>query len=104
MDRFQENHDERNFFRYSIWLVRPQLRETPAVIGQKFLDTLDALSAIDPLFTDWKVFDLPAMEALPLAAARPRIAAIVENNVVRDDYDQPSRNSAIAPLRNRIMQ
>jgi hypothetical protein len=40
-------------------LVRPQRRETPAVIGQKFLDTFDALSAADPLFTPWKVLDKP---------------------------------------------
>jgi Immunity protein 52 len=76
-------------FLYSISLVRPQRRETPAVIGQKFLDTLDALSAADPLFTSWKVLDRPAMAALPLATVRPRMAAIVENNVVRDDYGQP---------------
>ena len=76
-------------FLYSISLVRPQRRETPAVIGQKLLDTLDALSAADLLFTSWKVLDRPAMAALPLATVRPRMAAIVENNVVRDDYGQP---------------
>jgi len=76
-------------FLYSIWLVRPQRRETPAVIGQKFLDTLDALSAADPFFTPWNVLDKPAMAALPLAAARTRIATIVEKNVVRNDSDQP---------------
>lgn len=76
-------------FLYSIWLVRPQRREAPAVIGQKFLGTLDALSAADPLFTPWKVLDRPAMAALPLTAARPRIAGIIEKNVVRDDYGQP---------------
>jgi hypothetical protein len=77
-------------FRYSIVLARPQRRETPAEIGQKFLDTLDVLSAIDPLFTHWKVFDFVAMVAIPLAAARSRITALVKNNVVRDDYDQPT--------------
>jgi hypothetical protein len=77
-------------FLYAVWLTRPQLRETPAVIGQKFLDTLDALSTIDPLFTHWKVLDFVAMGAIPLAAARSHITALVENNVVRNDYDQPT--------------
>ena len=84
-------------FTYSIWLVRPQRRETPAVIGQKFLDTLDALSAADPLFTPWRVLDKPAMAALPLATARPRIAAIVENNAFATTMANPSPRSAIAP-------
>lgn len=85
-------------FRYAIWLVRPQLRETAAVIGQKFLDTLDALSEIDPLFRDWKVFDFVTTEAIPLPAARPRIAAIVENNVVRDKHDQPTPKSGYGAI------
>jgi hypothetical protein len=61
-------------------------RQTPAVIGAKFLDSLDALSRIDPLFSDWSVLDRPAWAPLPLA--RTRIATIVENNVVRDRYGQ----------------
>jgi hypothetical protein len=85
-------------FRYAVWLVRPQLRETPAVIGQKFLATLDALSAIDPLFRDWKVFDFVTTEAIPLAAARSRIAAIVENNVARDKRDQPTPKSGYGAI------
>ena len=80
-------------FLYAIWLVRSQRRETPAVIGQKFLDTLDALSSSDPLFTHWKVFDFVAMKAIPLADARSHMAAIVENNVMRDSYDQPTPKS-----------
>jgi Immunity protein 52 len=98
-------------FLYSIWLVRPQRRETPAVIGQKFLDTLDALSAADPFFTPWNVLEKPAMAALPLAAARTRITTIVENFVVRNDSDQPEPQSgygAIAvtdnPITSRVVQ
>jgi hypothetical protein len=64
-------------FRYSVYLKLAQRREMPAEIGQKFLDSLDALSAIDPLFTPWKVIDFAAVAKLPLAAARSRIAAIV---------------------------
>jgi hypothetical protein len=97
-------------FLFSIWLVRPQRRETPAVIGQKFLDTLDALSEADPFFTPWNVLEKSAMAVLPLATARPRITAIVENNVVRNDGGQPepqSGYSAIAltdnPITSRIV-
>lgn len=85
-------------FLFSIWLVRPQRRETPAMIGQKLLDTLDALSAADPLFTPWNVLDTPAMAALPLATARSHIAAIVEKNVVRDDDDQPDPAFGYRPI------
>jgi hypothetical protein len=85
-------------FLYAIWLVRSQLGETPAVIGQKFLDTLDDLSATDPLFTHWNVLDFVATAAIPLATARPRITAIVENNVVRDSYDQPTPKSGYGAI------
>jgi hypothetical protein len=85
-------------FLFSIWLVRPQRRETLAVIGQKFLDTLDALSEPDPFFTPWNVLDKPAMAALPLAATRTRIATIVENNVVRNDSDQPEPQSGYSAI------
>ena len=33
--------------------------------------------------------DFPAVTSLPLAAARPRIAEIIENNVARDDFKRP---------------
>jgi hypothetical protein len=36
-----------------------------------------------------QIVDLPAVESFPLADARPRIAAIIENNVKRDDEDEP---------------
>jgi hypothetical protein len=83
---------------YGIWLVRPQRRETPALIGQKFLDTLDALSDADPIFTPWNVLEKSAMAVLPLATARPRIATIVENNVVRNDSDQPEPQSGYSAI------
>jgi hypothetical protein len=78
---------------FGIYYGLPLRRETPAVIGAKLLDTLDALSRIDSLFADWRVPDNPTMTSLPLALARPRIAAIVENNVARDKYDQPRPKS-----------
>ena len=87
-------------FTYSIWLVRPQRRETPAMIGQKFLDTLDALSAADPLFTPWRVLDKPALAALPLATARPRDRASLRSlktTSFATTMANPSPRSAIAP-------
>ena len=75
--------------------------ETPTAIGTKFLNTLDALSGIDPIFSGWMVSDFPNpssgddttdtlnMKAIPLASARPCIAEIIENYVVRNDAYEP---------------
>jgi hypothetical protein len=82
------NGDALRASRYGIRVGLPPRVGTPAVIGARFLDTLDTLSEVDPLLARWDVLDLPAMAALPLAEARPHIAGIVEKNVVRDDHDQ----------------
>jgi hypothetical protein len=71
----------------------PRGQETSAVIGAKLVESFDALSRIDPLFTDWKILDPVAMASLPLATARMRISTIVENNIACDDYDQPEPES-----------
>lgn len=63
--------------------------ETPASVGAKFVKTLDALSSIDRSLTNWEVIDVRALSSLPLAAARPQIARIVENDVARDDFNEP---------------
>jgi hypothetical protein len=66
--------------------------EKPAVIGRRFLQTLDSLSEIDPLFTGWKVFErweiVEKEEQLlvSLADARNRIVEIVENCVAHNEY------------------
>jgi hypothetical protein len=87
-----------NYFIRSTWHGRV---ETPAAIGAKFLNTLDALSGIDRIFSGWKIFDFPNpcsgdlmtdslnIKATPLASARPRIAQIIENYVARDDFNEP---------------
>ncbi len=77
-------------YRYFIRSRWQERAETPPTIGAKFVKTLDALSAIDSIFANWEVTDLRKMSSIPLDAARPRIAAIIESNVVRDDFDQPS--------------
>jgi hypothetical protein len=77
-------------FHYSIRSALPMNSESPASIGEKFVETLGALTCIDPtIFTNWEISDLPAMTSQPLAVARSRIADIVENNVSRDDLGEP---------------
>jgi hypothetical protein len=79
--------------------------EAPAVTGAKFLKTLDALSDINPFFAGWQFtgsWQLPGEHRLsfvlpeehrssfvPLAAARNRIAEIVERGVYIDDFNKP---------------
>ncbi len=88
----------KNLFRFSIYYELPRRGETPAVIGAKFLRTLDALSRIDPLLATWKVLDRPTLASLPLAEARPRMTAIVENFVVLDDDRQPEPESGYSAI------
>jgi hypothetical protein len=83
-------------YQYSVrgsWL-RPA-DEKPPFIGAKFLQTLDALSGIDPLFTGWQftgTWQIPEehrSEFVPLAAGRERIVEIVESGVYIDDFNEP---------------
>jgi hypothetical protein len=88
-------------YKYFIRSKWPRRLETPAVIGAKFLKTLDSLSSIDPVLSDWKIDDFPNpssgdeitdslnMKAVPLAVARPRMTEIIENYVRRDDAYEP---------------
>jgi hypothetical protein len=80
----------KGYFHYSICSVPGIQAESTSTLGAKFLNSIDALNRIDPtMFTNWEVMDFPARSSLSLAAARPRIGAIVEANVKRDDYGQP---------------
>jgi hypothetical protein len=75
--------------------------EMPDAIGAKFLDMLDALSRIGPIFSNWLIADHPNpsfgdetadllnIKVVSLASARARIAEIIENNVVRNDGCEP---------------
>lgn len=78
------------FYCYFIRSGWPERIDTPAAISAKFLKTLDALTGIDPIFSSWEIFDTRNVSSLPLSAARPRMAAIVEDNVARNDFDKPS--------------
>jgi hypothetical protein len=90
---------------YYVYSIRSQWRgriETPVAIGAKFVNMLDALSGIDPIFSDWLITDFPNpssgdaatdflnMKIVPLGAARLRIAEIIGNNVVLNDAREPS--------------
>ena len=78
------------FYTYYIRSEWQGRTETPTSIGAKFVKTLDALSNIDPILADWTVSDARNMALLSLAAARSRMASIIENNIARDDFDEPS--------------
>jgi hypothetical protein len=75
------------YFIRSGWGVRT---ETPTDIGLKFLKALDALSRIDPIFENWQIFELRNRSSLSLDAARSRIAQIIENDVTRNDFGEPT--------------
>jgi Immunity protein 52 len=81
----------KEYFDYSIRSAPPVQSESSSTLGAKFLNGLDALSHIDPtIFANWEVMDFPARTSISLAAARPRIGAIIEANVARDDDGQPN--------------
>jgi hypothetical protein len=92
---------------YYEYFIRSQWQgrvETPVAIGVKFLNTLDALSRIDPVLSSWILADFPNpssgdeitdeqnIKAIPLTSARSRITEIVENYVRRDDAREPDPN------------
>jgi hypothetical protein len=103
-------------FDYRISSELPAHPESPAALGPKFLDTLDALCRIDSaIFTNWKILVLPdvdkvleeaerigtaaAVEKIEIYSpeeARSRIVAIVENNVTRGDLREPMPHTLIA--------
>lgn len=64
--------------------------EAPSDIGARFVDTLTALRDVDAIFANWSIFDTHNLVSFPASEARSRIAAVVEDNVARDDYDEPS--------------
>src|SRR5215471_11312260 len=90
------------YYTYSLRSEWPGRVETPTAIGAKFVSMLDALSGIDPIFSDWIISDFPNpssgdaitdfsnIKLVPLGVARPRIREIIENYVVLNDARQPS--------------
>jgi hypothetical protein len=75
-----------NFTIYTHWNWRP---ESASEIGQKTLQTLDALSAIDPHFSQWCFAEFPSEireDSLPLSIVRSDVGKFVEGWM--DDADQ----------------
>jgi hypothetical protein len=64
--------------------------DTPASIGAKFTQTLDALGGIDPIFANWQIADSRKSSLLSLDEAQSRMASLIENGVVRDDFNEPA--------------
>jgi len=87
------------FFHYglrSYWRSRP---EAPSALGARFIDTLDALSRIDPvLFANWQLTDFQAMAQVPLEEARMRMASLVESNVSQGSDRSPDPESGYCPI------
>jgi hypothetical protein len=97
-------------FEYEIHSDLPAHPDSPAALGAKLLDTLDALSRIDAdIFTNWEIpviadaewlideversgvaAAIEKTETYSLEAARPRVASIVQKNVARDDLREPA--------------
>ena len=77
-------------FSYGIrsdWRGRP---DSPASVGGKLVDTLDAFTGIDPkIFANWSLTDLPASKSIHLDEARSRIADLMEKNVTLGEYREP---------------
>lgn len=81
-------------FTYAIRTSSARIGGDPKTIGDRLVRTLDALSASDPsVFTNWQVTDHSTKSSVPLGAARARIGAVIENNVVRDDLGEPDPGS-----------
>jgi hypothetical protein len=77
-------------FEYDIRSELPARPESPTTLGAKFLSVIDALSSIDPVvFSKWEIMDFGLTATFPLATARPRITAIIESNISRDDFREP---------------
>jgi hypothetical protein len=83
--------------------------ESPLVIGDKFAQTLDRLSAGHPIFHNWGVADIPSghdweaierdTEILSLADARDQMTDLVEGHVYYDDdIEAPDPRGGYQPI------
>lgn len=77
-------------FDYSIRTYPMRNEDSPDSIGNRFIRSLDALNESNPsIFANWEITDHPTRTSVPLAVARSRISTMVEDNVVRDQLDEP---------------
>jgi Immunity protein 52 len=76
----------KTYFDYALRSAWRDRVESLVTLGGKFVETLDALTRIDPvLFANWELFDLSAPSSCALAEVRSYIASLVEKNVALDD-------------------
>lgn len=76
-----------NYIMQADWRVTP---ESPSALGERFLETLDRIAAGAPEVGEWTIVDLwDNVRLLPIDEARNIMTRLVENNVSRDDYDEP---------------
>ena len=98
-----------NLCGYSIRSSWGPRKESPQVIGQKFIRTLDELSAGNRAFRGWGVGGISTSNTweaiendtsiLPLLEARQNMTKIVEGDVYRDyDTDVPDARCGYAPV------
>jgi len=105
-------------YSWSIQTAHSSGVEAPAVIGEKYLRTLDALSRIDPVLSGWTIwengatldeleewaendFPEPALiRPFSVEQARQNMTALVETNVIRDDWGEPQPDEGYSLVAN----
>lgn len=78
-----------NQYNYGVsaqWRIEPT---APAVLGERFLQTLEAIAAAAPEAGVWKVLGMRTTKGLTIEEARRITAQWVEENVVEDEDDGP---------------
>lgn len=61
----------------------------PDEIGKRIMVTLGRLERLAPIMRNWCFLDRRSARGIPLAEAEPRMAALVRENVKRDDFGEP---------------
>jgi hypothetical protein len=74
---------------YSIRSSWTKDTQTPAVVGQRLVTTIDRLNQIEPAIDQWWILEDSTSELIPFDDVRPTIAQFVEANVGRDSLDDP---------------
>jgi hypothetical protein len=61
----------------------------PEWIGARFVKTLDDLSEVNSIYSNWLLTDTVKLKQVKLSDVRDDITALVKNNVERNDADEP---------------
>jgi hypothetical protein len=75
---------------YLIRSAWPGQTQDPPSIGRQWLQLVDNLTRIDPVFSNWGIGDAALKDWVPLGEARERMAAIVAHDIWHDDYGKPN--------------